>query len=127
MTTMVKRLAQGLGITVTGLVYGSSAIADGPIDIRVKLASHLTDERVAFQAVSSERVDMLTGKAPLKGYLGASSTGRNVTTIEQINALPRANGNSEWRCLTEALYFEARGEKLQGLSLIHISEPTRPY
>lgn len=114
MTIMVKRLAQGLVVTVTGLVFGSFAMADGSSDIRLKLASHLKAERVAFQSVSSERVAMLTGKAPLKGYWGARPTGRSVTTMAQINALPRANGNSEWRCLTEALYFEARGEKLQG-------------
>ncbi|WP_299933445.1 cell wall hydrolase [uncultured Pelagimonas sp.] len=27
---------------------------------------------------------------------------------------PRANGGSEWRCLSEALYFEARGETVKG-------------
>ncbi len=27
---------------------------------------------------------------------------------------PRANGGAEWRCLAEALYFEARGETVKG-------------
>ncbi|GLQ34573.1 hypothetical protein GCM10007939_08560 [Amylibacter marinus] len=32
-----------------------------------------------------------------------------------INALPQASGDAEWACLTEALYFEARGESLSGI------------
>ncbi|WGW02269.1 cell wall hydrolase [Tropicibacter oceani] len=28
---------------------------------------------------------------------------------------PRATGGAEWRCLSEALYFEARGETVKGL------------
>jgi spore germination cell wall hydrolase CwlJ-like protein len=31
-----------------------------------------------------------------------------------LDAQPRANGSSEWRCLAEALYFEARGETVKG-------------
>ena len=40
------------------------------------------------------------------------STG--VPTKEVLDALPNAKGGSEWQCLTEALYFEARGESLIG-------------
>jgi hypothetical protein len=29
--------------------------------------------------------------------------------------LPEATGGAEWKCLTEALYFEARGETLKGI------------
>lgn len=32
-----------------------------------------------------------------------------------VEALPTASGGAEWRCLAEALYFEARGESTQGL------------
>ncbi len=31
-----------------------------------------------------------------------------------IDTLPRAEGDAEWRCLAEALYFEARGETVKG-------------
>lgn len=31
-----------------------------------------------------------------------------------IASLPAPHGNREWRCLAEALYFEARGEPLKG-------------
>ena len=32
-----------------------------------------------------------------------------------LHELPTATGNAEWQCLTEALYFEARGEKIPGI------------
>lgn len=31
-----------------------------------------------------------------------------------INSLPKASGGAQWECLTEALYFEARGETVKG-------------
>lgn len=37
-----------------------------------------------------------------------------IPTEEAIDAFPNAKGDTEWRCLTEALYFEARGENLVG-------------
>jgi spore germination cell wall hydrolase CwlJ-like protein len=32
-----------------------------------------------------------------------------------LAAMPVATGDAEWRCLTEALYFEARGEDIRGI------------
>ena len=32
-----------------------------------------------------------------------------------LAAQPQASGDAEWRCLSEALYFEARGEGVRGL------------
>jgi len=35
-------------------------------------------------------------------------------TRSWIDALPAATGGAEWQCLSEALYFEARGETVKG-------------
>ena len=35
-------------------------------------------------------------------------------TRRWVDAQPRATGSAEWRCLAEALYFEARGETVKG-------------
>lgn len=32
-----------------------------------------------------------------------------------VDALPAASGGPEWKCLSEALYFEARGESVKGI------------
>lgn len=34
--------------------------------------------------------------------------------VETLDAMPAATGGAQWACLTEALYFEARGETLKG-------------
>ena len=38
-----------------------------------------------------------------------------IPSKDQLRALPTGQGNQEWQCLTEALYFEARGEKIPGI------------
>ncbi len=35
-------------------------------------------------------------------------------TYAWVDAQPTARGDAEWRCLSEALYFEARGETVRG-------------
>ncbi|MFN3578824.1 MAG: cell wall hydrolase [Tabrizicola sp.] len=35
-------------------------------------------------------------------------------TEDWLRAQPAPSGDAEWQCLTEALYFEARGESLEG-------------
>ncbi len=37
-----------------------------------------------------------------------------VYEAEWLAALPEASGNEDWQCLTQALYFEARGETVKG-------------
>jgi spore germination cell wall hydrolase CwlJ-like protein len=118
MKTKIERIAQGFVITLTGLVIGTSAIADGTPVIWKQVSTLLTAERDALQSVGAERLALLSGNASSKGSLEATRDTPNpklrISTMAQVNALPRANGNSEWRCLAEALYFEARGETLQG-------------
>ncbi|MFZ7090099.1 cell wall hydrolase [Primorskyibacter sp. 2E233] len=48
----------------------------------------------------------LTG-AGIKGGVGYSK--------DWLSRQPRATGGAEWHCLSEALYFEARGETVKGL------------
>nr|WP_245989806.1 cell wall hydrolase [Litoreibacter meonggei] len=40
--------------------------------------------------------------------------GNLITDASTLRALPSATGGPQWRCLTEALYFEARGETVRG-------------
>lgn len=52
--------------------------------------------------------------------IGSPFTGRQrgedarVTDMSVLDRRPRARGNRQWRCMTEALYFEARGETPEG-------------
>ncbi len=42
----------------------------------------------------------------------------SIMSFKQLSALPKATGNAEWACLSEALYFEARGESFKGISAV---------
>ena len=42
-------------------------------------------------------------------------TYKTVPNRDYLNDLPFADGGEEWACLTEALYFEARGESISGI------------
>lgn len=115
MKMIIERIAQGVAITLTGLVLGTSAIADGsPPAVLKQVSALMSAERTAMQSVGSHRLAYLTGEAPTRKFTWSKQTVTRISTMAQVNALPRANGNAEWRCLAEALYFEARGESLQG-------------
>ena len=56
------------------------------------------------------------GKSRLKTLVSAPKPTKTDVqfTRSWIDAQPRATGSAEWRCLAEALYFEARGETVKG-------------
>ncbi|RVV99087.1 cell wall hydrolase [Mesobaculum littorinae] len=39
-------------------------------------------------------------------------------TVAFVADLPEASGGEDWQCLTEALYFEARGETVRGVAAV---------
>lgn len=67
-------------------------------------------------AVEKSRIAVLNGDK-LKGLL-LFRTKRNAAPVERslawIDARPFEEGDAQWACLTEALYFEARGESIEG-------------
>jgi spore germination cell wall hydrolase CwlJ-like protein len=48
------------------------------------------------------------------GPVSAPKTKNGVYSSVYLSSLPVAKGGREWACLTEALYFEARGESVMG-------------
>lgn len=80
--------------------------------------------------VRTARLDALLG--PARPSVGRFSTGRLGDLLSQkgrllsgagdvaysrdwVDARPAADGSARWQCLTEALYFEARGESVKGI------------
>ncbi len=120
MKTMIERIAQGIVISLTGIVIGSSAIADGTSVVKKQVSMQLQTGRAVMESDGSIRVASLSKTTSKKSFWETLRSSKSkkpaaqITTMAQIDALPRANGDAEWRCLAEALYFEARGENLQG-------------
>jgi hypothetical protein len=51
----------------------------------------------------------------LRAYRAPSRVPPLRYTRDYLRSLPKATGGEEWACLTEALYFEARGESVEGI------------
>jgi len=97
-------------ICLTGsLITAGSAAADAtristrePAIIRNIELSHLV------RSVDNPPVAVSTSR--MQSELVAS----NSYSREYLETQPEAKGDAQWRCLTQALYFEARGESVKG-------------
>lgn len=69
-------------------------------------------------AAARARADQEADQASMAGQIARSGTLIEPTiasfNISILDAMPQVSGGPEWKCLTEALYFEARGEDLWG-------------
>ncbi len=69
------------------------------------------------EVIERERASLFTvPRARLKALISepVSHSPSFSYTRDWIDAQPHARGGAEWRCLAEALYFEARGETIRG-------------
>jgi len=77
------------------------------------LAVLMQAERSALGAIGAARLRQIASRyAP-----NLARNGRGLARSYDprlLAALPKATGGKDWKCLAQALYFEARGEKLQG-------------
>ncbi|HHC30213.1 MAG TPA: cell wall hydrolase [Rhodobacterales bacterium] len=77
-----------------------------------------TPEGVIAQLLGSERAaraDLGTGRIARLASVAPTTTQEGMHSESWISARPAATGGAQWQCLTEALYFEARGESAEGL------------
>ncbi len=90
-----------------------SAAADDLLSAR--LSALLGQESEALSIVSDEKMAMLA-RLPTPQERGLTmSPDRVEYTNAFLASLPAATGGPQWRCLSEALYFEARGESTRGI------------
>ena len=69
------------------------------------------------QVIERERASLsMIPRARLKALISEPSGHEPSFSYSRswIDTQPRAKGGAEWRCLAEALYFEARGETVKG-------------
>jgi len=66
----------------------------------------VSKEKRALGAIPADQLDILMRRP--------NGTGEITYSSKWIAAQPKANGNAQWSCLAEALYFEARGESVKG-------------
>lgn len=107
---MVKNTVKA---AIAAMVLAGTATAD-PV-IQGRLESLLGQERQSLSVVPDARMAALTTLPPASER--DVKTGPVGITYDRafLASLPTATGGPQWRCLSEALYFEARGESVKGL------------
>ena len=80
---------------------------DPRIDLGVRLNTLLEAESKSVQKVRQRGFSKL--------IVAPKTEAEGLYSREALNSLPVAKGDQEWSCLSEALYFEARGETARGI------------
>ena len=96
------------GASLAGSVGGTQADSI-PTQIARAARGALFPSVTHMGAIAAPRAD---GRA--RAIIGRRVGDTRVFDPVALAALPNAGGGAEWRCLAEALYFEARGETLHG-------------
>ena len=109
--TVIRTIIAAIS-AATIFVGASSAVADELLSSR--LGAILGQERQALSVVPDIRLSQLTILPPAADRGVATQSGV-IYDREFLAAQPAADGGSEWECLSQALYFEARGESVRGM------------
>lgn len=79
-----------------------------------RLGAILGQERQSLSVVPDNRVSMLTSLPPVNER-GVTTQSGVIYDRSFLAAQPAIEGGTQWECLAEALYFEARGETVRGM------------
>lgn len=101
------------GISGTAIADVSLSQSNSPAAIlNLELTELFGQERNALGAVSSQRLARLENKPTWQ--LFPERKPEFTYSVDFMASQPTATGDAQWRCLAEALYFEARGESVKG-------------
>lgn len=110
MVAMLPGMALGLVVMLGGA--GQAGADQARAD--ASLARLLTTEGRALAAMPEARLGWLRdGQYERRKPAGADVQTAALATAD-LSRMPAPRGGTEWECLTEALYFEARGESVKG-------------
>ena len=104
-----------LKAAVTASLLMTATASNAEEVIASRLSALLGQERQSLSVVPDVRMSALTTlpSAENRSVQVASDTVSYDRSF--LAGLPTANGGPQWRCLSEALYFEARGESVKGM------------
>lgn len=115
---MIRPVFRAMAILAT-VLFGTAALAEvtlsasnnPAIDLDARVSALFGAERDTLDAYRSRGLTGLVKTPDAKTLRGGAES----LTRAALDRLPPAGGGAEWRCLSEALYFEARGETLKGI------------
>lgn len=97
------------------LCSGIASVAVANDALQSQFESLLRQESQGLSVIPSSRLDVITSNPPVNATSLTTGPGEMLYDRAWLSAQPAQSGGSEWRCLSEALYFEARGESLRGI------------
>lgn len=111
---MVRRL---LCAALAAIGISSPAWAETGFDAAAALTAMVGQERASFETLSPARLEQMTRLAPARSLFPRRKPQAPPAPPDEVwlSKQPVATGGEQWRCLTQALYFEARGETHKGL------------
>ncbi len=109
---MVGQLALAVSLVLATATVGNATESKG--SFTGDLNKLMGAERVALNELPNSRIDALSRPRSSRVSTRGVRAPRIDYTRAWLATQPTARGGSEWQCLTEALYFEARGETVKG-------------
>ncbi len=98
--------------TCAMIALGLAALTPIAADANAAKAAKLARiEAQGLAAAGDAKLKSMISLAKLE--IGSSATDAQFSR-KWVDAQPRATGGAQWKCLSEALYFEARGETVKG-------------
>ena len=93
---------------IAAALFFSTGFVAAPVHANSSQAEELARvETLGLKAVGSKRLEGMVSKKNTKAGTVQFSRG-------WVDSQPKVDGGAQWRCLSEALYFEARGESVKG-------------
>lgn len=125
----------GAQLVLAGVVSAQVVLPSfEPDPVAAQVAEALAQERAVLESDGATRLSALADAAasfpvaasgkPQVVLASRSSDPRapvavaSKLSVKTLDALPLASGGPQWACLAEAIYFEARGEPLQGQAAV---------
>lgn len=103
-----------LGIFV-GLFFSTSAIADVSLGTSTNAASEIGARVTSLFKAEGRAVSSLDRRAIQRLTVAPAGAGDALYSKARLDSMKFIKGGRNWACLTEALYFEARGETVRGM------------
>lgn len=111
MTQLLQKVAGGLCLALAFFATSLPAVAQEKAN---PFGALILQDRAGFVAMPGERIAALGTLPSPRSASKSSEVLASKYTSKWLSAQPQPQQGAEWRCLTEALYFEARGETVKG-------------
>ncbi|MCK0137732.1 cell wall hydrolase [Aliiroseovarius sp. F47248L] len=111
MFQLLQKVAVRLCLAVAPFISAGFAAAETTTNPFGALLLH---DRAAVEAMAEDRIAALSTLPSSRKNDAPNEVLATKYSTKWLATLPKPQQDAEWRCLTEALYFEARGETIKG-------------